>query len=647
MVLFGQSEQHLTTRQRRPLRRGLCVVWWTCAAIGVLLVAGDYCACQVVGEATIESRSIGSQFREPQIPRTGSVIDQGVEQPAESVIQNFDQQNFDQNQNFGQGQFGEGQFGQSQFGQGQFGQNQNIGQPQNSGAPANNTLLNAPLNSTQDSFVPRETTPSGFVPVRPRDVIDEIPTDADDVIGGLQLDVPSRSKDDEEILSLLRAERIDQAVQATRNKDGSELIKQFYPDGKTQIERYVAQDDKGNYFNHGSWKLYNRRGQVMGKGNFKDGMMNGSWERYHPPNSSGMFQSSPFREFEGPFISTATFRAGKLDGVWAVFDQFQRKIAEIPYKDGLRHGTATWKYPDSTNMRVARFSEGKMDGPLYEWDRESKLVRNDEYINGKRVIKNVTFYRPKQRKSENYFLEGEYELDGDDSWWDAKPAEYVQTGARIQHGPSYAWHENGQLRMRGSYQNNEPVGAVSWWHSNGQREGTGGYRNGLKTGEWTGWHANGMKSFKGQFDDDEKVGMWRWWDEDGKVRAEKDFDQQESTDILREPKKEAGDAQPSSDGADGDQAEKVPALEDYSDAEEISPVEESENFRPGEYADSETESGTDSETGTGESQSDPVEDSSSESGPQFREPDVYRKDPFGEGENGGVGSAGSGSRSGI
>lgn len=584
MAHNGQFKKRLGTESRhleRHFFRGrICAA---ASALLLLFVVTNFTNAQV-------GSSVKSQFRSPQIPASNSVLEQPTDQSGNLMIQDL---------------------GQSETLPGQ-------------------TILNPPMPAAQDTFVPRETTPSGFVPVRPQDAIDAMPTDADDVIGEFQLDVPSRSKDDEEILSLLRSERIDEAVQATRNKDGSELVKQFYPDGKVQIERYVAQDEKGNFFNHGSWKLFNRRGQVMAKGNFEDGMMSGSWERWHPANSSGMFQSAPFNEYKGPFISTATFKDGKLDGVWAIFDQFQRKIAEIPYKAGLRHGTATWKFPDSSNMRIARFTAGKMDGPLYEWDRQSKLVRNDEYIKGKRVIKNVTFYRPKQRKSENYFLEGQYELEGDDSWWDAKPAEYVQTGSRTQHGPSYVWHENGQVKMRGSYQNNEPVGTFTWWHSNGQRELTGSYRGGLKSGKWTGWHANGMKSFEGQFEEDERSGKWRWWDEDGKVRSEKDFDQpEESTDVLKKPKPKTEDD--STESETKEQAVEAPAMEDYSDAEEITPAE-SENFRPGEYPDAES------------SENAETENSSENAGPEFRDPTgIYGKDPFGEGESKDENATGSGS----
>ena len=554
-------------------------------------------ACVSVSTAQFDSEA---QFRSPQIPEANSILESTGEQLGERQGEQLGEQ-FRADQYQPTVPFPE--------------------EPNNKTVPRNNSNvpLTGPSPNQQDSFVPRESTPSGFVPVRPQT---ELTLDAEDLVGEFQLDVPSRNKEEEKILSLLRSDEIDKAFEATQNRDGSELIKQFYPDGKVQIERYVAQNENGDYYNHGSWKLLNRRGQVMAKGQFEEGLMSGTWERWHPANSSGMFQSAPFNEFKGPFVSTATFKEGKLDGVWAIFDQFQRKIVEIPYREGLRHGTATWKFADSSNMRIAKFSKGQMDGPLYEWDRDSKLVRNDEYINGRRVIRNVTFYRPKQRRTENYYLEGEYQLEGTDSWWDAKPAEYVQTGSRVQHGPSQVWYENGQIKMRGSYQSNEPVGGFTWWHGNGQRELTGMYAKGVKVGKWTGWHENGIKSFEGNFEDDKRIGKWQWWGEDGKVRARKDFDQEESesTEELKKPKPD----QPS-DTDDGS------ATESYNGAEEITPAEEmtskegdasgsEPNFSPGEYPEDEA---VDDKAADTEKQP--------EASPIFREPkSKYGKDPFDE-----------------
>ena len=205
-----------------------------------------------------------------------------------------------------------------------------------------------------------------------------------------------------------------------RTKDGREIIRQRYPDGKVQIEREVAQDENGNYFNQGLWRVFDKTGNVVAQGEYDHGRMHGRWERKHTSQSGGLFATKPFSLFQSPFTSTATFANGKLDGVWTISDAYERKIFEVPYKNGQRNGTATWWYPTMNKMRVVTFKDGLIDGKLLEWDDQNKLTRDEEYYEGQKLVRNVTFYRPNQREAENYYREAKLQVEGTDDWWDAR-----------------------------------------------------------------------------------------------------------------------------------------------------------------------------------------------------------------------------------
>ena len=308
-----------------------------------------------------------------------------------------------------------------------------------------------------------------------------------------------------------------------RTLSGIEIIRQRYPDGKVQIERQVAQDNSGNYYNDGFWKLYNRSGQILAEGQFVKGIMNGFWKRWHPANGGGIFSTYPYNQFQGPFLSTTTFNNGKLEGVWTIHDRQKRKIFEIPYQDGKRHGTAAWFNPQGTRVREVTFYQGLIDGSLKEWNSQQKLVKHDEFISGKKILRHTTFYRPQQRESENYYLEPRLELNGTDDWWTAKPADYQPVGSRIQHGPAFAWHDNNQMKMKGRYNQGKRVGEFVWWHANGQKQLVGSYADdGLKSGTWIWWHDNGQKSIEGRYENDIPVGRWTWWEENGSIQDQKD-----------------------------------------------------------------------------------------------------------------------------
>ncbi len=310
---------------------------------------------------------------------------------------------------------------------------------------------------------------------------------------------------------------------------GPEVVTQRYPDGKPQLIKQVAQDAEGNYYNHGDWTLLNRRGQTLAEGQFKEGVMDGLWRRWHPQDGGGIFATRPFDLFKGPFLSTATFSNGELEGMWTLYDNYERKIFEIPYREGIRDGTASWWFPNAVKMREVIFKKGLIDGPLREWNDQNEPVRYEEFIDGKKIIRQTTFYRPKIKQDENYFLDGKLELSGGDDWWQARPAGFQVTGARIQHGPALAWYDNNQPKMKGQYRDDVRVGRFTWWHQNGQKALEGDYDDkGNKIGSWTWWHPNGIKSIQGQYKDDVPTLEWTWWDSNGQVQSKEIMDEQES-----------------------------------------------------------------------------------------------------------------------
>ena len=378
--------------------------------------------------------------------------------------------------------------------------------------------------------------------------------------------------------------RLPDGLKAVNETSGRvEVIRERYPDGKVQIMRQVTQDKDQNYFNHGSWQLFNRRGEVMGQGEYYLGRMEGQWKRWHPSKSAGLFSATPFNQFQGPYLSSAEFSNGKLHGVWTIADREKSPIFEVSYQEGIRHGTATWYHTNGSRMRECIFREGVLDGPLFEWDADSKVVRKEEYIQGRRIISDVQYAGKRQKLSESFYLAPKLELEGEDSWWEAKPASFVSNGKQIQHGPTGTWHSNGQPKMQGQYLNGQRVGPFVGWHANGQKDVAGQFNAGKKVGTWIWWHANGQKRIEGQYDNNTPTGVWTWWNEDGSVRKQQDIttlegneeskDDPESTDTENTAPEETGEEEEI--GAEEVFAEELPPKADESKIE-TPPVDESD-----------------------------------------------------------------------
>lgn len=307
---------------------------------------------------------------------------------------------------------------------------------------------------------------------------------------------------------------------------GREIIRQRYPDGSVQIARHVKQDQSGNYVNDGQWQLFDRKGVRIAMGSYIDGAMEGQWARLHLKSDGGIFLNPPFSLFQGPFKSMATFSEGRISGRWRITDARGQKVFEMPYKDGKRDGLAVWFYPGEKIFRRMQFSANVPDGQLAQFDQRGKITRKEVYQDGKRIENRVTYYRPSNQKQEaKIILRGRVELNGEDQWWDAKPAELVVTGEDSEQGPIRSWYQNGQAKMIGNLEEGLRVGRFVWWHENGVKQSMGSYdARGNKVGQWVWWHKNGMKSIMGQYKDDQADGLWRQWDEDGTQTREKDFD---------------------------------------------------------------------------------------------------------------------------
>ena len=61
----------------------------------------------------------------------------------------------------------------------------------------------------------------------------------------------------------------------------------------------------------------------------------------------------------------------------------------------------------------------------------------------------------------------------------------------IRHGPFFAYHEDGELAAKGSYDHGAEHGPWEDYHPNGQLAAQGVYENGVKAAMWRYWQADG------------------------------------------------------------------------------------------------------------------------------------------------------------
>lgn len=300
----------------------------------------------------------------------------------------------------------------------------------------------------------------------------------------------------------------------------TEKVVERYPNRTVKIERFVAQDDQGNFFNHGPWAKWNEEGQLMGRGQFIGGAQSGKWIRFFSDDETAeAFGTALELGFEGPFTSTAEFADGKLNGVWVVFDAKKRQVSAADFRDGERHGKSVSWRPDGKKFRELEYTLGELDGKATEYDKNEVPVKQEEFVQGFRHAVKVEHYPTGEVKSECEMLFAKEIVEAQENWWRGTTTVKVvgSVGRDQRHGKYVAWNIEGQKVLEGSYVDDQPDGKFTWYHENGNKAIEGAFAAGKQNGPWTWWYSHGLKEISGEYVMGVEGGNWRSWEENGLI----------------------------------------------------------------------------------------------------------------------------------
>jgi antitoxin component YwqK of YwqJK toxin-antitoxin module len=349
-------------------------------------------------------------------------------------------------------------------------------------------------------------------------------------------------------------EMADELAQSDRELP-TEIITERYPNRAVRIERHVAQDEQGNYFNHGPWSQWDENGVLKGSGEFRYGRRHGKWVRWFNANEGKIISSPLYKQFSAPFAAEATFDNGKLHGVWSIYDSQGRLASEWQFDEGELHGKSVWYFPSGHKQREVDYQQGQIEGQLLEWAFESepkqknsrvqtrqepeyKLVAKATYANGRRQAPHTDYYSPGVKKAEGMYLFAKEITKTTYDFWNGDIFTSVtgKEGVNQRHGQWTYWYKDGGKQMEGEFDQDKPVGKHVWWYSNGQKQAEGEFDAGLETGKWTWWHSNGQKMTEGEFVDGTQVGRWIRWNASGLVEDTRDYDKLQVAEEPRGPR---------------------------------------------------------------------------------------------------------------
>jgi antitoxin component YwqK of YwqJK toxin-antitoxin module len=308
------------------------------------------------------------------------------------------------------------------------------------------------------------------------------------------------------------------APSATSDAEG-ELVTERYADGSVKIERQVTKDAAGNYVNHGTYTAYAPDGTVQKTGVFQNGKQQGKWTQSFAKDEGHLFAADHDTEFQGPFVSEATFIDGQLDGTWTVKDRNGQNIVEWNFDHGARNGKWSWWYPNGDKRLEATYKNGNLEGEVLEWSQGGQLGSKTSYVDGKRLDKVVGWYTLGQKHFEGNYLRAVHMPDPSYDWWKGSitTVAAAPAGEDQKHGTWTEWYRSGNKKTEAQYDHNIAVGKFVWWYENGQKQAEVEYQMGVYSGTFTTWHPNGLKESQAEYRNGELVDKWMHWDADGKL----------------------------------------------------------------------------------------------------------------------------------
>lgn len=294
-----------------------------------------------------------------------------------------------------------------------------------------------------------------------------------------------------------------------------ELIRDRYSDGKLKVERQVAMNERGDFVNHGLYRGYSPKGDLLVEGEYTWGQRSGAWMKRLDGAELTHLQSIS-TGFKPPLMSTTEFVDGKMSIMWVLTDQANRTLAQIELRDGLRHGLSVVYSPTGEVRQQANYQHGVLQGNFAE-RQDSKSAKEETFVNGRKVIKDVQKSHGGSTKSEYQYLSPVHKIGVADDWDASTLGKLVADGEQTLHGPFATYHANGTAATKGTYRNGLLQGSYEAWHINGEAAVVGQYEAGKQIGEWTWRHPNGMKQAIAKYVDGAPSGKILAWDDSGKA----------------------------------------------------------------------------------------------------------------------------------
>jgi antitoxin component YwqK of YwqJK toxin-antitoxin module len=162
------------------------------------------------------------------------------------------------------------------------------------------------------------------------------------------------------------------------------------------------------------------------------------------------------------------FKDDKPTGVFKYFYEADDSLRILSiYSDNGRVARVHEYYSSGVMASEGKYVDQKKDSVWKIFDYLQNLRQKDQYVNGKREGKSITFF-----PDGNVLESKTYHND-------------------LENGKWQQFFDNGELKLEGNYVDGKIEGPVTYYNAEGKKEISGAYKNDVKEGRWIYYDDNG------------------------------------------------------------------------------------------------------------------------------------------------------------
>jgi len=323
----------------------------------------------------------------------------------------------------------------------------------------------------------------------------------------------------------------------------------WYPSGVLRSE-----GNRMFYQLDGLWLFFDEQGDTLQKINYANGLKNGYYYGYEysitdNEKKGGLIskelylndvrQGLSYYYENGYLIKTINYRDGKKHGIGYEYDKDGRIIVVLEYandflinrervnrynSDGQKQGI--WKdfYNDGRIKQEITYINDTISGYIKAFDNSGNVMSIIRVAMGDTIKAGEEDTLKRFRFVEEYYDTGQLKFRG--GYFDDKPVgmhkEYSIDGTVIT-GKEY--NESNKLYSMGLLDNNDrKQGSWRYLYEDGTTRAEGDYKNNRKSGNWIYYYPDQKVEQKGRFIADRPTGKWIWYFSNGQIWREEEMD---------------------------------------------------------------------------------------------------------------------------